>query len=88
VQGIFLYEDGSLVEDNVVRGNASSGINVFGAFAASIVDNVVVGNGGYGLGMSAKTGWKGNVLDGNALGATDGGGVEVGSNLCGGTLCP
>lgn len=83
--------DGALVEHNVIRRNG--GIGVFGV-ELQIRDNTIVGNDGYGIvslpGGGTVAAYGGNYLvDNNAGGLQVQGGVQLGTNICGGdTTCP
>jgi hypothetical protein len=77
---------GSLVRDNTVSGNGSTGI--WTAWGSVVTDNRITGNGGFGVQHAAgtTTGYGRNVFVGNAgivVGAT----VKIADNLCDGAIC-
>jgi hypothetical protein len=91
---------GSRVEHNTVANNGAMGIIVAGS-GSSVIDNVVVSNGGpgdYGLDFQDQTtAYAGNMMFGNGGIATignysgqikSGGGTQIGQNLCNGNVCP
>jgi hypothetical protein len=85
--------DGALIEHNVIRRNG--GYGVIGV-EMRVADNAVTGNDSYGLafntGGGTAAGYVGNYLidnNGGNANAQVGGGVQLGTNVCGGdTTCP
>jgi uncharacterized protein YodC (DUF2158 family) len=77
---------GSIVSNCIVTLNRYDGI---GAGAASLVqNNTVLSNGGVGLRLGGMaSAYEGNTVHGNFGGSIDGG-VNMGHNVCGATLCP
>lgn len=80
---------GNLVEGNVVGGNGSNGIRVYGA---PVIGNVSANNLLKGLNINSTSGYVDNLFLGN-----DGGniaadqvtsGAQLGGNVCSGVLCP
>jgi hypothetical protein len=76
---------GGTIVNNSAFANDGDGIE---AGAGSLVsDNAVRLNDGLGLALGADSGYRGNVLSGN-LGGNVAGGLNLGGNACGGSLCP
>jgi hypothetical protein len=76
--------DGCLIEQNVVTGSTQDGMALTGGTA---LGNVIVGNGRFGITNSvgsARTGYGGNILFGNASGSVPGGSapVQLHPNAC------
>ena len=88
--GIYIG-NGGLAEGNVVFGNGSSGI--FATEGSNVIGNTMRSNSGFGLSASVGTGFGNNVMTDNNMGnanpQTNGGGVEMGTNVCAtNTTCP
>ena len=83
----------SILIGNVVAVNGRKGI-VEGysgdpATGSLIKDNVITRNTGLGLDLAADSGYANNVLTKNHSGGSQvQGGVQIGQNLCGTSLCP
>jgi hypothetical protein len=77
--------EGSAITGNVVNHNGKNGISAGDGVNAQ--GNTAKKNGGYGLNFSGtSSGYAGNILVGNSLGAVHGGG-SLRSNLCNGKPC-
>ncbi len=91
ITGIELQGQANLVDGCTALNNTSGGIR---ALDGSLVINCVArGNGNYGLSLSFTTGYRSCVLTGNNGGDANpqvvGGGLQLGSNVCGSDLvCP
>lgn len=84
--------DGAIVEGNVIRRNAGDGV---AGEDLTITGNAISGNDGFGLRLNfggGDSGYAGNVINDNNGGngfAQGVGGVQLGTNVCGGdTTCP
>jgi hypothetical protein len=66
------------VRANALRANRGHGLRLEGGLADG---NVASGNGGRGIEMTAGSGFRGNVVEGNAAGPVSGG-SPLGANLC------
>lgn len=88
--GVLVYGGNNLIQDNVVRGNTLNGIDLGGAADSAIVGNVAAANAASGivLGSSGDTGWGRNVIGDNGVNAVFGTGVQTGTNVCDGAVCP
>lgn len=76
------------VSNNTANNNGTIGIVSSGNV---VVGNTVIGNGSHGLYSSGPLGYSNNVLINNNGGGTNPqvfGGVQIGTNLCGSTVCP
>lgn len=80
----------AVIEGNTVRGNGGDGIAA--SVSALVIDNVSVGNSGYGIGGVGDFSYHGNMISGNALGTvfvSSGVALDAGGNACnGGLVCP
>ena len=84
--------DGAIVERNVIRRIGGDGVS---GEDLTVTNNAINANDGYGLNLNffaADSGYAGNVINDNNGGngsAQVSGGVQMGSNVCGGdTTCP
>lgn len=79
---------GSVVTGSVVDGNGEIGI--VANHGSNVSGNIAINNGSYGLAMGIGAGYVYNVLQNNNGGTNPQltGGVSMGSNVCGSTLCP
>lgn len=81
--GIFV--SGGTVINNMAVGNRAAGITV--GETGTVLDNNASFNGGTGLALgSQRVGYGNNVLSGNNIDVS--GGTQIGTNLCGGAICP
>lgn len=88
-RGISVNTDATLV-GNTVNDNAGIGIEIRGG---ALRGNTVIDNGSFGLDGEPEVGYGENVFEGNNGGNANaqvtGGGIEIGTNLCGtNTTCP
>lgn len=82
--GIVVAEAAS-VRDNVVYGNKLTGI--LAGQQSLVAGNLSASNGGPGLDLGPLTGYRDNAMSLNAVAAVTGG-VNLGQNVCNGSLCP
>ena len=81
---------GSTISHNTILGNAV-GIECSGC---TVIDNTVSGNSTWGFSLTGTNGYGHNVLTGNGSGGANGvqvtgGGIEIGTNVCGtDATCP
>lgn len=79
----------SVVTGNVADGNGEQGI--VANHNSAVIGNIAVENGSFGLGMGDGAGYVNNVLTSNNGGSANpqlSGGVSLGENVCGSSLCP
>jgi hypothetical protein len=85
--GILVFNQ-SLVVDNIALGNTGDGIDA--SLRSSVHGNSVADNFGFGLRLGDDSGYRENVISQglNGVGTVDGG-VDMGDNVCNGSLtCP
>jgi hypothetical protein len=80
---------GCTIVNNVVSATRSIGISAGGG--ATVIGNTVRANTGLGMSLAGDAGYAQNVLTENNGGNANvqvSGGIQMGMNICGGTLCP
>lgn len=84
-----LWVGSGVAQGNTLNSNGSAGI--YANFNATILNNMISYNEGYGVSFSAcSSGFGSNVINNNTLGEISGcGTLQIGTNICGGdTTCP
>jgi len=77
---------GSRVAATVVSDNGDDGICILGK--CTLIGNTAVDNSGHGIDMLSDCSWGENQLSGNTDGPVANAGVQIGANVCNGSLCP
>jgi len=83
-----LFPSSGVIRGNFIHSNGERGIYQQYANGGMIIDNHVVGNGGFGMALAGTTAYGNNVLSyNNGGGAQVLGGVQLSNNLCNGGPC-
>jgi parallel beta-helix repeat protein len=83
------FAHGSTISGNSANDNV--GLGIFAGEGSTVVGNTARSNGNFGLSVGSGSGWGNNVLTLNNGGGSQvfaGGGIQIGTNVCGAGICP
>lgn len=81
------FSNGSNLQQNVSSDNGGDGFRESGVGGSILIGNTAFRNNGFQLTLGSETGFVNNVLS-EPFGSFISGGVQLGVNLCGGSVCP